>query len=57
MACFTDCTKVELITKLLKILLSFDSSNRISTNKNKTKKKKEPKKFGYVGLKNIGCCI
>ena len=55
MACFTDCTKVELITKLLKILLSFDSSNRISTNKNKIKKKKEPKKFGYVGLKNIGC--
>ena len=59
MACLTDCTHVDLILKLLHILSSFNSlkNSRInsSNNKNKSKSKKEPKKCGYVGLKNLGC--
>jgi hypothetical protein len=58
-ACLTDCTKVDLILKLLKILNSFNPSktnyNQISTNAKKSKSKKEKKKCGYVGLKNLGC--
>ena len=58
-ACLTDCTKVDLILKLLKLLSSFNPSktnyNQISTNTKKSKSKKEPKKCGYVGLKNLGC--
>ena len=59
MACLTDCTHVDLILKLLQILSSFNSlkNARInsSNNKTKSKSKKEPKKCGYVGLKNLGC--
>ena len=60
MACLTDCTHIDLILKLLQILSSFNSiknSSRINSNntKNKSKSKKEPKKCGYVGLKNLGC--
>ena len=57
-ACLTDCTNIDLILKLLKIFSSFDSNKYISTqNSNLTKKKskKEQKRCGYVGLKNIGC--
>ena len=59
MACLTDCTRVEYILKLLKIISSFSShrnNNRQDTNMSKKLKgKKEPKRCGYVGLKNIGC--
>ena len=60
MACLTDCSKVELVLKLLKILSSISPSKsnfpQNSTNsKVKSKSKKEPKKCGYVGLKNLGC--
>ena len=59
MACLNDCTNVEYILKLLKIIISFDSktsNNRQMSNVNKKpKSKKESKKCGYVGLKNIGC--
>ena len=59
MACLTDCTHVDLILKLLQILSSFNSlkNARInsSNNKTKSKSKKEPRKCGYVGLKNLGC--
>ena len=59
MACLTDCTNVEYILKLLKIIISFDSKtsyNRQMPNvPKKSKSKKEPKRCGYVGLKNIGC--
>ena len=59
MACLIDCTKIEYILKLLKIISSFGSNkNNKRQNANiskKSKGKKEPKRCGYVGLKNIGC--
>ena len=59
MACLTDCTRVEYILKLLKILSLIDSNkniyNQSSNTSKKSKRKKEPKRCGYVGLKNIGC--
>ena len=59
MACLNDCTNIEYILKLLKIIISFDSKtsnyHQMSNITKKPKSKKESKKCGYVGLKNIGC--
>ena len=59
MACLTDCTNIDLILKLLKILNSFNTNQKAnrqnSSAQKKQKNKKEPKRCGYVGLKNIGC--
>ena len=51
--CLKGSTNPELISKLIKIVWS--KKNISSSNGNNFKKKKVPKSFGYVGLKNNGC--
>ena len=57
-ACLEENSNVEFIKKLLKILstISSNKNNRQSIiQQSKNYSHKEPKKCGYVGLKNIGC--
>ena len=53
LVCFSGVTNIKLISKLLKLISSKESA--LNSKLNNTQKKKIPKAYGHVGLKNIGC--
>ena len=53
LVCFSGTTDMKLISKLLKLISS--KENSLNFQQNNSQKKKYPKVYGHVGLKNIGC--